>query len=140
MGCHARKPVFWVSDKARLKPVPELQRLAKKNQKLLVASLDILTNRRITKVLIRLCMQMSRLVCAFVVRKHGRQVFSCRGQMIQTFTYQFNCFSNSTLGQIWLNISICLNFKKLILAGSDVCLIYHWLEVSHLLKVDQSQV
>ena len=48
------KHVFGISDKARLKTIPQLQRLAK-NEISLVASLDMLhSNTRMTKALIRL--------------------------------------------------------------------------------------
>ena len=51
----ARKPVFWVSDKVRLKPVSSATETSEKIENLLVACLDmILSNKRITKALIRL--------------------------------------------------------------------------------------
>ena len=64
MGLVARKPVFGVSNKMRLKPASSATETRFRNENLLVASLDmIVSNKRITKALMR------RLVCAFVVRK-----------------------------------------------------------------------
>ena len=55
MGLVARKPVFGVSDKARIKPVSSATETSKNIKISLVASPDIiLSNKRITKVLIRL--------------------------------------------------------------------------------------
>ena len=55
MSLIATKPVFRVSDKARLKPVSSATGTSFKIENCLVASLDmILSNKRITKVLIRL--------------------------------------------------------------------------------------
>ena len=66
------KPVFRVSDKARLKPVSSATETSKKIEILFVASLDmIISNKRITKAQIRLC----RVVCTFVVRKHPKAGF-----------------------------------------------------------------
>ena len=49
------KHVFGFPDKARLKTIPQLQRLAKKIENSLVAGLDmLLSNTRMTKALIRL--------------------------------------------------------------------------------------
>ena len=58
MGFVVRKPVFRVSDKVSSNQCPQLQRLARKLkiEISLVASLDmILSNKQITKALIRLC-------------------------------------------------------------------------------------
>ena len=55
MGLAARKPVFGVSDKVRFKPIPSATEISKKIEISRVASLDIiLSNKRITKALIRL--------------------------------------------------------------------------------------
>ena len=56
MGIAVRQSVFAVSDKTGFKPVsPKLQRLAKKNENLPVASLHmILDKKQTTKALIRL--------------------------------------------------------------------------------------
>ena len=55
LGINTTKPVFWVSDKARLKPVSWATETSWKIENLLVASLDmILSNRGITKALIKL--------------------------------------------------------------------------------------
>ena len=76
LGIDARKPVFGIPDQVRLKPVYSPTETSWNIQILLVASLDmILSNKQITKVLIRLC----RLICAFVVGKPLRQIFSRRG-------------------------------------------------------------
>ena len=64
MGGDATKPVFGVSEKARLKPVFSATEIDKIEISL-VASLDMIISKR--------------LVCAFVVRKPQRQVFSLRG-------------------------------------------------------------
>ena len=56
MGLDTRKPVFRVSDKVRLKPVSSATETSDKIENLLVPILDmILSNKRITKRLIRLC-------------------------------------------------------------------------------------
>ena len=85
MGLDARKPVFGVSDKARRKPVSsatcECTETSLKIEKSFVAGLDmlhILSNKRITKALIRL------RVCAgwsapLLLENPRRQVLSCRG-------------------------------------------------------------
>ena len=55
MGRDKRKPVFGVSNKARLKPVLSATETSYKIEILLVARLDmILSNQRIIKALIRL--------------------------------------------------------------------------------------
>ena len=52
---NASKPVFGVSDTVRLKPVSSATETSQKIENLLVARLDmILSNKRITKALIRL--------------------------------------------------------------------------------------
>ena len=74
MGLNERKPVFGVSDKARLKTVYS----ATESRISSVASLDILSEKRITKVLISLrgCLGFSVVICTFVVCEPRRQVFS----------------------------------------------------------------
>ena len=63
MGSDARKPASIVSNKVRFKRVCSATETSYKMENSLVASLDmILSNKRITKALIR-------LVCAFVVHK-----------------------------------------------------------------------
>ena len=55
MGHDVTKPVFRVSDKARLKPVSSVTETSKKIENSLVASLDmILSKKGITKALISL--------------------------------------------------------------------------------------
>ena len=55
MGLDPTIPIVGVSEKARLKPVSSATETSKKIEILLVASLDmILSNKRITKALIRL--------------------------------------------------------------------------------------
>ena len=55
LGLGATKPVFGVTNKARLKPVSSVTETSSKTENLLEASLDmILSNKRKTKVLIRL--------------------------------------------------------------------------------------
>ena len=79
MSLVARKPVFGVSDKARLKPVSSATETSWKNEISLVASLDIeLHKTRITKVLIRLrgCAGWSAPV---LFANPRRQVFSRQG-------------------------------------------------------------
>ena len=78
MGRDARKPVFGVSDMARLKQPAQPQRLAR-NEISLVSSLDmILYNKRITKALISLsvCEGWS---ASLLFANHRRMVFSRRG-------------------------------------------------------------
>ena len=70
MGLDVRKPVFGVSDKARLKPVFSAIKTSLNSEISLVASLDmILSKKQITKALIRL------LVCACVVSKPRKTGF-----------------------------------------------------------------
>ena len=79
MGFVARKPVFGVSDKVRLKSVSLGTETSQKIEILLVASLDmILSNERITKALIRLrgCAGWSAPLLFIKPRSLG---FSCRG-------------------------------------------------------------
>ena len=79
MGLDARKPVFGVSYKARLKPVSSATETRQNSEISVVASLDvILFNKRITKALIRL------RVCAgwsapMLFANHRRQVIQRRG-------------------------------------------------------------
>ena len=55
MGRGARKPVFRISDKVRFKPACSATETSSKNEISLIASLDIiLSNKRITKVLIHI--------------------------------------------------------------------------------------
>ena len=68
------KPVFGVSDKARLKPVSSATQTSKKIEILPVASLDmILSKKQITKG--NQIVRMGRLVSAFVVRKPPKTGF-----------------------------------------------------------------
>ena len=81
-GPRREKPAFVVSDKARLKPVSSAIETSWKIEILLVASLDmILSNKRITKELIRLhgCAGWSAPV---LFPNHRRQVISRRGPFI----------------------------------------------------------
>ena len=56
MGSGTRKPVFCVSEKVRLKPVSSATETSEKKEILLIANLDMIhSNKRIKKVLIRLC-------------------------------------------------------------------------------------
>ena len=76
MGLDATKPVLGVSKKARLKPVSSATDTSLKIEILLVASLNmILSNKRITKALIRLrgCAGWS---APLLFATHRRQVFS----------------------------------------------------------------
>ena len=83
MSLNATKPVFGVSDKARLKPACSATENSYKLEISPVASLDmILFKKRIIKALISLRKCAARLVCDFVVCKPRRQVFSQRGQYI----------------------------------------------------------
>ena len=79
MGFDVTKPVFGLSDKARLKPISSGTETSYKNENSLVASLDvILSNKRITKVLIRLhgCAGWSAPLLFAIPQ---RQVFSLPG-------------------------------------------------------------
>ena len=79
MCLNARKPVFRVSEKARLKPVSSAIETSENSEKSLVASLDmILSKKRITKALIRLrgCAGWSVPV---LFTNPQRQVFSRQG-------------------------------------------------------------
>ena len=84
MGLIATKPVFGVSDKVRFKPACSATETSYKIEVSLVASLDILlSNKRITKALIRLrgCAGWSAPV---LFAKPRRQVFSRQGPYIWT--------------------------------------------------------
>ena len=79
LGRDARKPVFGVAEKARLKPSCSSTETSWKIGISLVLSLDmILYNTRITKALIRLrgCAGWS---APLLFANHRRQVFSRRG-------------------------------------------------------------
>ena len=79
MGFVARKPIFGVSDKVRLKPVSLATETSQEIEILLVASLDmILSNERTTKALIRLhgCTGWSAFLLFATPQSQG---FSCRG-------------------------------------------------------------
>ena len=79
MGLVARKPVFGVSDKARLKAATSATETSYKTEISLVASLDmILFKKRITKALIRLqgCAGWS---APLLFANPRRQVFSRQG-------------------------------------------------------------
>ena len=73
-----RKPVFWVCDHVRLKQVCSAKETSYSLEILAVASIGIvLSETRITKVLIRLCGWAGwSVVCAFVVPICQKQVFS----------------------------------------------------------------
>ena len=88
MGPYATKPVFWVSDKARLKPVSSATETSQRTEISPVASLDIIFfNKRITKALIvlRICAGWSTPV---LFANLQRQVFSCRAHMINQLSHQ----------------------------------------------------
>ena len=75
LGLATRKPVFGVSDKARLKPVSSATWTSYKFEISLVAILDmILSNKRITKGADQ-TERMQRLVCVFVVGKPPKTGF-----------------------------------------------------------------
>ena len=59
MGRGATKPVLGVSHKVRFKPACSATETSKKMEISFVASLMILSNKQITKALIRLCMGLS---------------------------------------------------------------------------------
>ena len=73
MGLAMRKPVFGVSDKARLKPVPSAIGTSLKLEILLLSSLDmILSKKRITK-------SKAGWLAPLLFAHHRRKVFSRRG-------------------------------------------------------------
>ena len=79
MGLVARKPVFGVSDKASFKPVSSATVTSQNIEIWLVASLDmILSNKRITKALIRLCGRAGWSAPVLFANPR-RQVFSLQG-------------------------------------------------------------
>ena len=79
MGLIATKPVFEVSDKARLKPVFSATETSWKTEISVVASLDIiLSNKRITKALTRL-RGWAGWSAPLLFANHRRQVSSRRG-------------------------------------------------------------
>ena len=93
LGLDATKPVFGVSEKVRLKPVFSATETSWKIEISLLASLDmILSNKRITKALIRLrgCAGWS---APLLLATHRRQVFSRRG------LYQSSGFSSCSVVQ-----------------------------------------
>ena len=78
MGPVATKPVLWISDKVRFKPTCSTTEASLKIEILLVAGLAYIAsfqkgNNKGTDQTAR----MRRLVCAFVVRKPPKQVFTC---------------------------------------------------------------
>ena len=83
LGLDATKPVFGVSDKARLKPVSSATESSYKIEMLLVVSLDkVLSNKQITKTLIRLRGCTGWSAPLLLANPEGRfswlKVFSCR--------------------------------------------------------------
>ena len=92
MGLVARKPVFGVSNKVRFKPACSATDSARKFEILLVESLDmILSNKRITKALIRLrrCTDWS---APLLFTNSQRQVFSRQGPNITNLFCLPACF------------------------------------------------
>ena len=79
LGLDATKPVFGVSEKAKLKPVSSATETSWKIEISLVASLDmILFNKRTTKALIRL-RECAGWSAPLLFAIHRKQVFSRRG-------------------------------------------------------------
>ena len=74
MGFEATNSVFWVSDKARLKPVSSATETSKKTEISLVEAFQKANSKGADQ-----SGRMHRLVCTFVVRKPQRQVFSHQG-------------------------------------------------------------
>ena len=78
MGCDITKPVFRVSHKARIKPVSSATEIGWKIEISPVTSLDTILFQKVNSQDADQSALMPRLICAFVVRKHGRPVFSHR--------------------------------------------------------------
>ena len=79
MGLVVRKPVFGISDKARLKPACSARETSWKIEMLLVTSLDvILSNKRISKALIGL-RGRAGWSAPLLYPNHRRPVFLRRG-------------------------------------------------------------
>ena len=82
MGVIATKPVFGVSNKARLKPVSSATETSWKIEILLVPSIDmIMSNEQITKALIRLC-GCTGWSAPLLFAIHQRHVFLCQGPYV----------------------------------------------------------
>ena len=96
MGLVAGKPVFGVSDKASFKPVSSATVTSQKIEISLVASLDmILSNKRITKALIRL-RGRAGWSAPVLFANPRRQVFSCRGP------YDYSLYSSQRVNILYL--------------------------------------
>ena len=115
MGLTARKPVFGVSDKARLKPVSIATETSQKDEILLDM---ILSNKRITKALIRLrvCAGWSAPLLFATLR---RQVFLCQGPYITTqgifypsLGVEFQPHSQSKVVTLFSQIHVCFSQLK----------------------------
>ena len=76
MGPVTRKPVFGVSDKARLKPVPSTTGTSYKFEISLLSSLDMILKKKAYNKEAEQSAQMRRLVCAFVVLHTTEDRFS----------------------------------------------------------------
>ena len=76
MGLDARKPVFGVSDEARLNPVPSATGTSLKIEISLVASLDLILSKGANNKGAEQFVRMRRLVCAFVFSQTTEDRFS----------------------------------------------------------------
>ena len=74
MGLVARKPVFGVSDKVRLKPVPTATETSQKIEISLAASLNLCIPKANNKGADQTA-RMRRLVCVFIVHKSSKTGF-----------------------------------------------------------------
>ena len=82
MGLEATQPVKGVSNKCDLSQSRKLQRLATKNGNLACSKFRYDTFQKVNNKDADQTVRRSRLVCAFVVSKHRRHVFLCRGPYI----------------------------------------------------------
>ena len=120
MGLVATKPVFGVSDRARLKPVPSATETSKKIEKLLVVSLNmVLSKTRITRALIRLC-GCAGWSAPLLFANPGRQVFSGRGQ--NCGLSKFSCSLQCT----WMTIIDCRLFLTAYLKMCHWDILLNW--------------
>ena len=87
MGLVVTKPVFRTSDKARLKPACSATETSYQIEIWLVASLDIiLSNKRITKALIRLC-GWAGWSAPLLFANHRRHVCFLASRSISRYVY-----------------------------------------------------
>ena len=106
MGHNARKSVFRISDKVRFKQ--------QKIESWLVASFDmVLSKKRMTKALIRLC-RCAGWTAPFLFANHRRPVFWRWGPFL-------GLFRKINTPILWLNYTMLIDIVVVVLPGESSC-------------------